>query len=73
MTDWQLTATTIFCDDMKDEVTIIVYKDGKIKCTGYDTFSKQNPKASNKNNQECRGPVCQRMEEYKNRLLSEEK
>ena len=34
MTDWQITATTIFCEDVDDEVTLIGYSDGTIKCTG---------------------------------------
>ncbi len=75
MTDWQLTATTIFCEDMNDEVTIMVYKDGKAKCTGYDTFIKQGSKKSgrgSKNRPQCDGPVCHRVSAYKDKLFSEE-
>jgi hypothetical protein len=76
MTDWQLTATTIFCDDIGDEVTILVYKDGKTRCTGYDTFIKMNTGADKKkrsNGVECHGPVCFRVAEYRDKLFSEEK
>ena len=72
MTDWQLTATTIFCEDMNDEVTIMVYKDGKTKCTGYDTFLKHGSKKSGRGSIQCNGPVCHRVSEYKDKLFSEE-
>ena len=35
MVDWQVTATTIYCDAVDDDVTLLVYKDGSAKCTGY--------------------------------------
>ena len=75
MTDWQLTATTIFCEDMNDEVTIMVYKDGKTRCTGYDAFMKLNTDTKNKKHMseiECHGPVCHRVAAYKDKLFSEE-
>jgi hypothetical protein len=34
MPGWQLTATTIYCEDMADEVTLLVQKDWTVKCTG---------------------------------------
>ncbi|MDP2919839.1 MAG: hypothetical protein Q8O43_06455 [Dehalococcoidia bacterium] len=34
MTDWQITATTIFCEAVADEVTILVSPDWTVKCTG---------------------------------------
>ncbi len=76
MTDWQLTATTIFCEDFNDEVTIMVYKDGKTRCTGYDAFVKMNSEPDKKkraNDVECHGPVCHRVAEYRDKLFSEEK
>lgn len=76
MTDWKLTATTIFCEDMNDEVTIIVYKDGKTRCTGYDLYTGLKADANNKkvlNGIECNGPVCHRVAAYKDKLFSEEK
>jgi hypothetical protein len=75
MTDWKLTATTIFCEDMNDEVTIIVYKDGKTRCTGYDLYTGLKADAKNKKELigiECQGPVCHRVAAYKERLFSEE-
>lgn len=34
MSDWKITATTSFCRDLNREVTLLVYGDGKIDCTG---------------------------------------
>ena len=76
MTDWKLTATTIFCEDIDEEVTIMVYKDGKTRCTGYDLFTKLNADVKSKkvsSDIECHGPVCRRVAEYKDKLFSEEK
>ncbi|MCJ7791782.1 MAG: hypothetical protein MUP49_05195 [Dehalococcoidia bacterium] len=36
--DWQVTATTIYCDAVDDDVTILVYKDWSTKCTGYKKY-----------------------------------
>jgi hypothetical protein len=68
MTDWQMTATTIFCDDIGEEVTIMVYKDGKTRCTGYDLFTKLNADVKSKkvsSDIECHGPVCRRVASIK--------
>ncbi|MFA5628891.1 MAG: hypothetical protein WC958_01300 [Dehalococcoidales bacterium] len=76
MTDWQLTATTIFCDDLNDEVTIIVYKDGKTRCTGYDFFVKTSADPKEKkalNGIKCDGPVCKRVAAYKEKIFAEER
>jgi hypothetical protein len=75
MTDWKLTVTTIFCEEMHDEVTIMVYKDGRARCTGYDVFSKNVSKSSKRKGKEkfeCSGPVCLRVAAYKDKIFSEE-
>ena len=38
MVDWQITATTIYCDAVDDEVTLGVYKDRSTKCTSYEKY-----------------------------------
>ena len=38
MTGWLVTATTIHCEFIDEDVTIIVYKDNSAKCTGYNKF-----------------------------------
>ncbi len=82
MVDWQVTATTIYCDAVDDDVTIIVYKDWSTGCTGYKKYkeaptrdtSKALAKKSKKlgRNLECEGPECSRVIAYKDKLKAEE-
>ncbi len=81
MVDWEVTATTIYCDSIDDEVTIIVHKDFSTKCTGYDKYSKANKEALNllkkKSKQlrrqlDCAGLECPQVVQYREKLLAEE-
>lgn len=74
MVDWQITATTIYCDAVNDEVTLLVYKDGTAKCTGYAKYSDSGWGADDlkKQNLECQGMKCHRVIEYRDGLLSAE-
>jgi hypothetical protein len=36
--DWQVTATTIYCDAVDDDVTLMVDKDWNVQCTGYKKY-----------------------------------
>jgi hypothetical protein len=82
MVDWQITATTIYCDAVDDEVTLLVYKDGTAKCTGYarygeprqETEAVLNKKAGQlKRNLKCQGMECPRIIRYRDELLAAEK
>jgi hypothetical protein len=77
---WQLTATTIKCDIVDDEATIIIYKDWSAKCTGYSRYASSS-KASGLNKKKslspgrrlkCLGTQCPKVIEYREKLLSEE-
>jgi hypothetical protein len=81
MVNWQVTTTTIYCDAVADEVTVLVYRDGSTRCTGYDKYN--NPgqdtdnllkKRSKELNRtlECDGPQCHRVTGYRDRLFAEE-
>ena len=81
MVDWQVTVATLYCDAVDDEVTIMVYKDWSSKCTGYNKYSQPSKeitsllkkKRKRLNRQlECRGLECNRIIQYKEKLLSEE-
>lgn len=81
MVDWQVTATTIYCDAVDDEVTIIVSKDWSMKCTGYVKYGGTSGDALNllkkkgkqlKRQLQCAGPECWRLAQYKDKLLAEE-
>jgi hypothetical protein len=79
--NWQVTATTLYCDAVHDEVTLLVYRDGSAKCTGYAKYggagevaiglSSRKDRLSKQLNG-CGGPLCHRMIEYRERLFSEE-
>jgi hypothetical protein len=81
MVDWQITATTMYCDDVDDEVTVIVQKDGSVRCVGFARYD--NPgrgtaelmKQKSKQLQRqlrCTGPECRRVIGYRDRLFTEE-
>ena len=82
MVNWQITATTLYCDDVADEVTLLVYKDGTAKCTGCAKYSEPareivaalNKKARElKRNLECQGMECPRIIKYRDGLMAAEK
>jgi len=80
MVNWQLTATTIYCDAVDEEVTIIVYKDGSVKCTGYDKYNEPSKEIANlakrkskqlKRKLKCEGLECYRINQYTEKLFAE--
>ena len=81
MTDWQVTAATIFCEDVADEVTIIVHRDGAVRCVGFAKYGKPDKDTARllkqksrrlKERLECAGPECCRVVDYRGRLFAEE-
>jgi len=80
MVNWQVTAATIYCDAVDDEVTLLVYKDRTAKCTGYQKYGKPDKETAEvmeKNKQlkrrlECEGPECYRVIQYRDKLFGKE-
>ncbi len=84
MVDWQVTATTLYCDAVDDDVTIMVYKDWSTRCVGYykkygdPVITKDTTKLlKNKSKKlgralQCEGPECHRVVAYRDKLRSEE-
>jgi hypothetical protein len=81
MMNWQITATTIYCDAVADEVTVLVYKDGTAKCTGYAKYGEPGREVGAmlrkkgrelKRSIECRGQGCSIIARYRDKLLTEE-
>ena len=81
MVNWKVTATTIYCDAVDDEVTILVYQDWSAKCSSYKKYhepSKETLKLLKRKSKqlkrqlECTGPECSRLIQYKEKLLAEE-
>lgn len=71
MVDWKVTATTIYCDAVDANVTIMVYKDQSTKCVGHRKFceglTKDRAKILEKKGRRlgrklrCEGPECSRV------------
>jgi hypothetical protein len=81
MANWTITATTIYCDSVEDEVTLIVKNDGTVQCTGYNRYNKPTGETARlmkiKSKQAgkqlvCEGLECSRVTRYLNKLLAEE-
>lgn len=82
MVDWQVTATTIYCDAVHDDVTITVYQDWSTRCTGYGKYVENlNEEAAKKlrrkakrqgRNLRCEGPLDYRVTDYRDRLVTED-
>jgi hypothetical protein len=68
-TDWEITATTIYCDDVDDEVTLIVHADGTCRCTGSVTFVKSNKKNRKRKLPGCSRDDCPRLKQYRDSLI----
>ncbi len=69
--DWEITATTVFCDTVSDEVTLMVYADGACKCTGsrkHNTVGKKT-RSTNKQGRGCVEAECLTLSRYRASLL----
>jgi len=80
MADWMITATTIYCDAVDDEVTLIVNRDGTAKCTGYQKYGKPGKETAKSikikskrlgKNPECNESECYRLIHYRDKLLGD--
>ena len=80
--DWQVTATSINCEAVDADITLMVYKDRSVKCTGYKKYgesltrevAKELKKKGKKLGRElkCEGPECSRLIGYRDKLFAEE-
>jgi (2Fe-2S) ferredoxin len=81
MMNWQVTAATIYCEAIDGEATVLVYKDGSVKCVSYQKYAepdaevvKSQLKKDRRFNRQlaCQGPECHRLIQYRDRLFAEE-
>jgi hypothetical protein len=81
MADWKITAKTILCDAVEDEVTLLIYKDGTVHCTGCKKYDQPNSLTLKLIKQKssrlhriikCEGEQCPRVTGYKGQILAEE-
>jgi hypothetical protein len=76
--DWEITVTTLFCEDVDDEVTLMVYADGTSKCTGrhkYSSSDKETSRVMKKKSRRlgrlpvCRGDNCPKTKQYRDSIF----
>jgi hypothetical protein len=80
MVDWQVTAVTINCNSVAEEVTIIVKSDWSVKCTGFEKYSNSRHARLDlvsrsmvlKRTLDCPGLQCKPIAEYLQKLQAEE-
>lgn len=80
MADWQITANTINCKAVAEEVTITVKNDWSVKCSGCDKFATSRRAQLQlversmdlKRSLECKGIECDSIREYLEKLHAEE-
>jgi len=81
VTNWQITAKTIFCDSVDDEVTVMVFKNGSTRCTGSQKYNQPNDitlgliKKKTKRAKrpiKCEGDGCIRVSQYQEKIMAEE-
>jgi len=81
MVDWKITAATVYCEDVDDEVTLLVYKDGTAKCTSREKYTKPDKETAKtvktrskslKRQIVCKGSECSRVTKYRDRIFAEE-
>ncbi len=80
MVDWQVTAKAIYCDAVEDDVVIMVFPDGSVKCTGYSKYGGpgepaalailQKKSRTLKRTLKCEGPQDDRLTGYRDTLLN---
>jgi hypothetical protein len=81
--DWQVTATTLYCDAVDDDVTIIVNRDWTTKCSGYSKYSEKLDNDTAKvlkskskilgRKLKCEGPLDFRVTDFRDKLADEQK
>ena len=81
MSDWQITAKTIACEEVDDEVTLLIYKDGTAHCTGFKKYTQPNAVTAGiikeksrrlKRPLKCEGEACAHLTRYKDKIMAEE-
>jgi hypothetical protein len=80
MIDWQVTAVTINCSAVAEEVTIIVKSDWSVRCTGLEKYARSREarlelvkrSLNVKRSLDCKGTQCTQITEYIQKLQAEE-
>jgi len=83
MVDWQVTATTLYCDAVDADITVMVDADGGVRCAGMLKYLekptpetlRQLKKRSRRLGRQlaCEGDTCPRTSAYRDKVFAEEK
>ncbi len=77
--NWQITATTIHCDRVDDNVTIMISGDWTYRCAWYQRYKQKAidggqsgfDRKTRERIQKCTGPDCPYVIGYRDRLIRE--
>jgi hypothetical protein len=81
MADWELTATTIYCEAVDDEVTLLLSADGTCRCTGRQKYERPGKEAARSMQSKgrrlgrtlgCSPAECDIIVRYRKTMLGEE-
>ncbi len=70
--NWQVTAATLRCEAVDDDVTVLVYKDWSVKCTGQSKYGAAKETRKRGKTVRCQGPDCATVTGYRRKLQGEE-
>lgn len=82
MVNWQITARTLYCDCVADEVTLLINSDGSFDCTGFQRYGTDTVDSSRARREHskitsqtiaCTGKSCKILNDYAADVLSGEK
>jgi hypothetical protein len=80
MSDWQVTAVTINCPNVAEEVTIAIKSDWSVRCSGFEKYASSrrarlalvDRSLTIKRILECKNVECNQITEYIQKLQTEE-
>jgi hypothetical protein len=80
MSDWQVTAVTISCPNVAEEVTIAIKSDWSVRCSGFEKYASSrrarlalvDRSLTIKRVLECKNVDCNQITEYIQKLQTEE-
>lgn len=64
---WKVTATTIKCEKVDEFTVLLVYGDGKSRCTYFEKHTNSKDKENRLAN--CQGMNCPKLAEFKERAF----
>ena len=83
MADWRLTVTTIYCDAVDDDVSLVITCYGTAKCTAYKKYAGDTARDAKQlleirgkrlgRELRCVGPLDFRVTRYRDEIMAQDK